>query len=524
MRKRDSIIGARRRLGNEQFLDERISDYAPSGYASTDDYRGAEGFGADRYRNRMDDSYVETARQRINSPTPDAADDYSVAESGARYAAAGKRRRRKRRITGIAAAVALAVVVIGGGVFGIWGGINGALHNGLDSALWNVLAQTKAGDPFYMLLVGTDESVDRQDDEELAGLFRTDTMILARVDPGAQALTLVSIPRDTQVDLGEHGVQKINAAHTFGGAPLAVQAVEDLVGVPISHYAEVDFDGFVGIVDALGGIEVDVPMAIDDEDAGGHVDAGLQTLDSWQALTLCRARNAYEEVVGQGDLYRAANQRLVLGAIVKKILASDPATMAASINSCAQYVRTDFDMGEILDLAQRFRGFDPGSKLYTAVYPVTPEYSDEIWWDIADTKAWDAMRERMDAGLSPMTEDVVDPTTGTVLATAGDSGRGVVGDADKGKHSGKVVVRNGTAYDGAGSKAGEALTAMGFTIDVGNADATDYPSTLVVYNGTAQMEEARQIVDVLGCGTTVRNDGTYAFEGDYLVVIGADWK
>ena len=524
MRKRSKTSGTRRRLGNGQLPDERLSDYATSGYASTSDYQGAEAFSADRYRDRSNDAYVETARQRTYSPTPQAAGNYSTTDSGARYAAVGKRRRRKRRIVAGLTAVAVVAVLIAGSVFGVFGGINSALHSGLDSSLWGVLDSAEAGEPFYMLLMGTDESADRQDDEELAGLFRTDTIILARVDPKEQALTLVSIPRDTQVDLGEHGMQKINAAHTFGGPTLAVQTVEDLCGVNISHYAEIDFDGFIGMVDALGGIEVDVPMTIDDEDAGGHVDAGLQTLDSWQALTLCRARNAYEEVVGQGDLYRAANQRLVLGAIVKKILSSDPATMTNAINTCAQYVRTDLDMNGILDLAQRFQGFDSERKLYTAVFPVESEYSDDIWWDIAQTDEWEEMRERMDHGLSPLTEDVVDPTTGTILATAGDSARGAVDAEDEGTHSGTVIVRNGSTYEGAGAKAAEALGKMGFKTDVANADALDYEETLIVYNGTAQSTEAGQIAKALGCGHAIRNDGTYAFDGDFLVVIGADWQ
>ena len=76
------------------------------------------------------------------------------------------------------------------------------------------------------------------------------------------------------VDMGEYGVNKLNAAHVFGGPALSVQTVSKLAGVDISHYAEINFDGFRDIVDALGGIEVDVPMTIDDEDAGGHLDAG----------------------------------------------------------------------------------------------------------------------------------------------------------------------------------------------------------------------------------------------------------
>ena len=412
-------------------------DYARENYGSGKEYRGTGAFDA-RKRHYGNGTQINGAQDENASwgsgsaaaydkhdASPSAprhvASAWSSTSAMPRYTASAKRRRRKKRIATAIASAAVAVAIV---FVGIVGGINKALHEGLDSSLWGALTQVENGQPFYMLLMGTDESQDRDNDPELAGLFRTDTIILARIDPQQKSLTLVSIPRDTKVDLGEYGEQKINAAHTFGGATLAVEAVEQLTGVSISHYAEVDFDGFIGIVDNIGGIEVDVPMTIDDDDAGGHLDAGLQTLNAEQALILCRSRNSYENVVGQGDLYRAANQRLVLAAIVNKILSSDPATMAGAINSCAQCVSTDLDVAEILSLANGFRGFDSANKLYSATFPVTSEYSDDIWWDIAQLEEWNAMRTRMDEGLAPYSEDIVDETTGTVLATAGDSADG----------------------------------------------------------------------------------------------------
>lgn len=513
---------------SRQLGDRGASEWA---HPEDDAYRGAAAFSADRYRDRSNADYRETARQRENTPTPEVSDAYSVANSKARYTAASKRHRRKRRIIGVATAGVLLVAVLLGSVFGFFGSINSALHSGLDSSLWNSLTRVTAGKPFYVLLMGTDESENRDSDEEFGGVFRTDTIILARVDPQQQALTLVSIPRDTQVDLGEYGIQKINAAHVYGGPTLAVQAVEDLTGVSISHYVEIDLDGFIGLVDVLGGVEVDVPMEIDDYDAGGHVDAGLHTLTPWEALTLCRARAAYEDVVGQGDFYRAANQRLVLAAIVKKTLASDPVTMANVVSACTGFVKTDMDVGEILDLAGQFRGFDADAKMYSALFPVEPAYIGEIWWDLADYEAWEGMRERMEEGLSPVSEDVIDPVTGTVLATAGDSAVPAEGDAANASaanittgHTGFVVVRNGTLYDGAGSRASDVLARMGFETDVGDADSSDYPETLIVYDDASLEGEAQQIANALGHGTLVLNDGSFAYDGSFLVVIGADWN
>ena len=105
--------------------------------------------------------------------------------------------------------------------------------------------------------------------------------------------------------------------------PSTVQVVSELAGVPISHYAEIDFDGFCDIVDALGGIEVNVPVEIDDPEAGGYLAAGEQTLDGEQALILCRSRHAYDNIgTGKGDEYRAANQRMIIGAIAQRTSSS----------------------------------------------------------------------------------------------------------------------------------------------------------------------------------------------------------
>ena len=188
-----------------------------------------------------------------------------------------------------------------------------------------------------------------------------------------------------------------------------------LAGVPISHYAEINFDGFKDIVDALGGVEVDVPMEIDDEDAGGHLDAGLQTLSGDQALILCRSRHAYDEY-GDGDSYRAANQRLVLSAIAKKILSADVATMASTVQALSQYVTTDLEISDIIGLAQTMQGLDPATDIYSAMEPTTSKYINDVWYEINNVDEWKKMMTRVNQGLPPTDEDIVDEMSNTVLA------------------------------------------------------------------------------------------------------------
>ena len=274
------------------------------------------------------------------------------------------------------------------------------------------LSPALPGQPFYMLLVGTDKSEERVEDGSTGGTFRTDSIILARVDPIAAKLTLVSIQRDTLVDLGgTYGKQKINAAYTYGGAPLLISAVSDLAGVKISHYAEIDFDSFTSVVDDLGGIDVNVPIDIDDDLADVHLSAGEQTINGADALGLCRARHAYDQY-GSGDYYRTSNQRMVLGAILKKALGGNPLMLAATLNTASESVSTDLTGLELMFLGARFVGFDMSENLYSGLEPTGGVYEDGVWYEQVDEAAWKTMMSRVDQGLPPYADESEDPTAG----------------------------------------------------------------------------------------------------------------
>ncbi|MGA6203667.1 LCP family protein [Nocardia testacea] len=177
------------------------------------------------------------------------------------------------------------------------------------------------------LLVGSDSRAGLSE-EETSGLAtggevgdpRTDTIILVHVPPSGRT-TLVSLPRDSYVDIPGYGQDKLNAAFAFGGAPLLTQTVETATGLHIDHYAEIGFAGFAGVVDALGGIDICVPQAIDDPLAGIDLPAGCQELNGPQALGFVRSR-----ATALADIDRMNNQRLFLSALLEK--ATSPATLA----------------------------------------------------------------------------------------------------------------------------------------------------------------------------------------------------
>lgn len=414
----------------------------------------------------------------------------------------------------------LALVLVGAGAaFAYYQNIEGNLHAGLDQKdLEKYLVETDlTNEPFYMLLMGTDGSSEREEDESFGGSFRTDSIILARIDPVNKKVSMVSIHRDTMVDMGEYGQQKVNAAHAFGGAALSVKTVSDFAGVDISHYAEINFDGFRDIVDALGGVEVDVPVEINDEDAGGHLDAGLQTLNGEQALILCRSRNTYADSADP-DSMRAANQRLVLSAIAEKILSSDVATIANSVTAISKYVTTDLDVSDIIGLAQAMRGMDTSTDFYTAMDPVTNKLIGDGWYTYSNEEEWKAMMKRMDEGLPPSEDAVVDEKTGTVIAANGQD------PADSEKLA-MISVKNGTTKSARTQEAVNLLKNAGFTNASGSdANSTDHKKTLVIYKDASHEREANQIVDALGQGTAQLDNGEYLFESNFLVLIGSDWK
>lgn len=519
------------------------SSYAhDSSHGSRGASQGTSAYSAAKYGSSTHKSAGSSRRAASSGgyipATPAAANSqYSRKADSLGEAALQRSRQKKAKRKRIAlVSVLVVVVLLIGGVGAAWAYINqvdSALRDNLDEDLMSSLTATDtASDPFYMLLIGVDKSEAREKDGSMEGIYRTDSMMLARIDPREKKVTLISIPRDTRVVLEGHGNQKINAAYAFGGPSGAIDAVSDLAGVPINHYAEIDFDGFEAVVDALGGVEVDVPMEINDSKAGGHVDAGEQTLNGKEALILCRSRHTYDDY-GGGDFYRAANQRLVLSAIMEKVMESDVATLTSTVSTLAEYVTTDYSVTGILGLAQSMIGIDVSENVYTASVPTESSYEDGAWWEILQESEWHTMMDRVNQGLSPTEETKVDKATGVTMASAGDGGSSNKS-ADSSKASTNkssnalakesIAVRNGSGISGVAGQAAKLLTAEGASVDTGNADSSDYNKTLVIYDDSSQKDTAQAIVDILGTGEIKQNDGTYRMTKDYLVVVGSDWE
>ena len=193
-------------------------------------------------------------------------------------------------------------------------------------ALQDYAGRPAAGAGTNWLVVGSDSREGLSDQQvkdlhlgKVAGR-RTDTIILLH-RPESGPPTLVSLPRDSYVPIPGHGRNKLNAAYAFGGAPLLARTVETVTGLRIDHYAEVGFGGFVGMTDAVGGVQLCPKRNINDHKSGLHVKKGCQEMDGATALAYVRAR--YFDP--QGDLGRVKRQQEFLGAVFDE--AVSPATL-----------------------------------------------------------------------------------------------------------------------------------------------------------------------------------------------------
>ncbi len=332
-----------------------------------------------------------------------------------RYSERARQRRRGKKVRRIVLTTIVGVLLCGTAAAGLWfssvmGKINDS--NVITDGLKNILVDTnEAKDPFYVLLLGTDG---RPGEDS----YRADSIILARIDPTQKQATLISIPRDTMVTY-KGQTMKINACHTDDGAQGMVEAVNELCGVQIAHYAEVSFDGMQQLIDAVGGIDIN---ATDDVDDPEHLDikitAGQQHMDGATALTYARCRYIYAD----GDYTRMRHQRQVLGALANQILNNFDATkIVGLVNSLSDMLTTDMTVEDIVSTFNAMRGMDVDG-IYSANLPSYADASttvDGVSYVFVYEDDLKEMMKRVDAGEDPKGPQTMGESDGS-SSTIGD--------------------------------------------------------------------------------------------------------
>lgn len=237
--------------------------------------------------------------------------------------------------------------------------------------------------PLHILLLGVDTRIGESEPP------RSDTMIVVRIDPVAKRVDMVSIPRDLLVEIPGYYATKVNAAYPFGeldgsipggGPTLAAQTVEYNFGIPIDYFAEVDIAGMERVVDILGGIIIDVPGIIKDDqfptETYGYTriyfTPGLQRLDGRRAVQYSRTRH-YD-----GDFARQSRQHEVLRAIRAQAEATGIITrLPELIAEVGDSVRTDLSISQVLSLARLSQDIDDEDVHSHSMIP----YISELWSD-----------------------------------------------------------------------------------------------------------------------------------------------
>ncbi|GAA2204134.1 hypothetical protein GCM10009850_001980 [Nonomuraea monospora] len=323
-----------------------------------------------------------------------------------------------------------------------------------------------------VLLVGSDS---RDGDNKKYGATtvgageRTDTIMLLHIAPNRDGATMISFPRDSMVQVPEcegrngavlpGGLRQVNAAFNDGGINCTIKTLESLTNIKINHFVKVDFTGFKGIIDALGGIEICLPKAVNDKEAKFVLGPGKHTVMGEQALGYVRTRYS----LGDGsDLGRIERQQIFLTQVMKKVtdggLLTDPGKLNDFLQAATQAVTVDDGLGldRMLEIARSVSGLT-AKELKGITVPVEPYPENKARVQFAQPAARDffeAVRNDTDIRTSPS------PGKSSAPAVKNEQVR--------------LQVLNATGEQGKALQVADALAAQGFVVtQVGNAAVAD---------------------------------------------------
>ena len=286
--------------------------------------------------------------------------------------------------------------------------------------------------------------------DEIENYGRADTIVFLSISPKTKDVLILSIPRDTRVEIPERGMDKINHAYAFGGKKLISETVSLFLDMPIHFYAIADFIGFVNIIDELGGIEIDVEKEMHYVDKAGGLDINLspgkQMLDGEKSLQYIRFRQDK-----LGDLGRIKRQQKLALAVIEKMMNFDSIAKIPQISEgMNEYIETDIKVQDAIALANLFKGTNQ-EKFNVETVQGEPVYIKGVSYLEPDVEK---VRQRVKS-----------------LVYSENSGM-------------KVEVLNGNATSGIAHKIAKDLEMQGFeVVNIGNADNFNYEKTkIIVYS------------------------------------------
>ncbi|BAL81744.1 putative LytR family transcriptional regulator [Selenomonas ruminantium subsp. lactilytica TAM6421] len=268
--------------------------------------------------------------------------------------------------------IVMVLVFLGAALGGAYFASNSLLEKPTTNVKHEELLTAK--DKATIMIMGVDE---RDDD-----VGRSDTLMIASIDPKTKQASLLSVPRDTRVKIKGHGFDKVNAAYAYGKQSLSQDTVENLLGVNIDHYIIINTKSFKKIIDAIGGIDIDVPKRMHyedpwDDDGGLIIDfqPGMQHMDGAKAVTYVRYRDE------EGDLGRIRRQQDFVRACMDKVLS--PAIipkLPSVVKEIMESIDTDLSLRQILEFVGTLKESKENG-LKTDMVPGKPMYIDGVsYW------------------------------------------------------------------------------------------------------------------------------------------------
>ena len=314
---------------------------------------------------------------------------YLRSDAQARLAArviAGRGARRERALLTVCGVMSALILAVSGGAWALTGYLNGQLKR-VDAGT----ANSASTGPLNILVAGVDPRTGLTHHEEVVlhvgndVSSNSDTLMLMHVSADRSRVTVVSIPRDSWVNIPGHGMNKINAAYGLGGAMLMVQTVEQATGLTINDYVEVDFLGFVKVIDALGGVNICLPQPLDDPYSGLDLSAGMHHVNGITALAYARDRHSF----ATSDLARIQDQQRLLSSALSEAthsgLLANPIRLSRFINAALSALTVNRGLN-VSALADQMRGITAGDVTFMTVPLANVDYQTPtgelaVQWD-----------------------------------------------------------------------------------------------------------------------------------------------
>jgi LCP family protein required for cell wall assembly len=369
--------------------------------------------------------------------------------------AAGRKARRRRAFLMLSAAISAVVLFVSGAAWGFTSYVNDSIGR-----VFAGTAGTPSSGPLNVLLAGVDVRSGLTRHQELAlhvgndVSTNSDTLMLIHVSADRSHVTVVSMPRDSWVNIPGHGMNKINAAYGLGGPKLVVQTVEQNTGLTVNDFIQVNFLGFVKVIDALGGVNICLPFAVDDPYSGLHLAAGTHHVGGITALEYARDRHSF----ATSDLARIQDQQRLLSSMLNEAISSgtlaNPIRLSRFLQASLAAIKVDQGLN-VSALADQLKGISPRNVRFITV-PLsnynyqTPTGESAVLWDNSKANSlFEALRGDQPVGQpSPRPH----PKGSAKLPRHGQV---------------PVVVWNGTLIGGLSATTGADLAQLGFPVKDG---------------------------------------------------------